>query len=189
MYKRKNKYNSYIPVLTKSELKEMIKTKTQAQIAREVGVSREYIRQLVKKYGLFEEYRQLHRYIQKCYRCGAPLDKRTYSRAICDNCRLYKKYDVGHKCIVCGEETAPRKRWAGLCINCSHKVKYIKTIKKNKDCPNRLFLVEVKEKKELSIYKLADLFDVSVSTVGHWLVGRNGFSNERVKFLMEKFNM
>ena len=78
---------------------------TQSDIAKLLGVTRERIRQILKKHGLPPVVKRPPKYHQ-CLYCGANILTKFYRRQYCDeHCRTLHLWGI-YPCDVCGKDIA-----------------------------------------------------------------------------------
>ena len=82
---------------------------TQSDIAKLLGVTRERIRQILKKHGLPPVVKRPPKYHQ-CLYCGANILTKFYRRQYCDeHCRTLHLWGI-YPCDVCGKDIAMRHK-------------------------------------------------------------------------------
>lgn len=114
---------------------------SQAQIAKEEGLTRERIRQILNAIGLHDDWKDVQNSKKnKCKVCGKLLNKTIH---YCKEHSPIVKYEEEHKCEECGEPTEPGLRSLGLCRKCYNKVgrkDYERPKRKCKLCQNDEFI-------------------------------------------------
>jgi len=99
---------------------EMSRTRRQADIARELGVSRERIRQILNSRGAINDYWKNHlkSKINICTSCGITFENTGKSRTRCDDCLKYTRYKDGDTCRKCGKMLKSGHRSTDYCTGC-----------------------------------------------------------------------
>ena len=157
----------------RSELRELIKTTRQADIAKQRGITREYVRQMVKEYGLKEEYKDIHFLGNRCIKCGEKMVNHRKHRLVCSRCNVRTSYDKLVNCKECGEPIEKYKRTRGMCLNCYGRYQDRKNMLKRENIINSRLLRYYRVSLGLTQFDFAKKIKASPGMVAHYETGRS----------------